>query len=337
MWNNWVGRRIRGGGRAMVLWGLVLCAAAAGVARLYPGALPLVLAGPVPVGGDELAKGTGRLSRGPVAFSPTEAAVPVATLSKPNQPDTVFARYLAAPAGDRWLLVKVPGRHEGDSFTGVFAALSGEERDRVVAAFARANGVNAERFLPFRLDCTEDGRRPLVAGLFFLTVLFVPGLVLTALGLRRLFRPETHPLARALARFGPPAEVADALGAGRPLRLGPVEFSGDWLVCRSPRAGYAVFRVADLVWVHKLLETVNRTPLHRIKLYDRHGVLFTGRGRADVVEAAYAAVRERVPWVLAGWDERIARQWQDDPASLVPRVEERRQEMQANHEGRPEP
>jgi hypothetical protein len=105
-------------------------------------------------------------------------------------------------------------------------------------------------------------------------------------------------------------------------------------VCHSPRTGYTVFRFDDLVWVHQLVETVNRTPLYRIKLYDRRGAMFTGRGRQDAIEAALAAVTRKVPWLVVGWDERVARQWQEDPASLVARVEERREELRARAQSR---
>jgi hypothetical protein len=164
--------------------------------------------------------------------------------------------------------------------------------------------------------------------LFFFTVFVVPGLVLLAIGLRRLVRPETHPLAKALERFGRPAEIAETIDlSDRPLRLGPIELAGDWLICNSRQSGYVVFRVSDLVWIHQLIETVNRTPLHRIKLYDRLGKMFIGGGRPDVIGALAAAVTGKVPWLVIGWDERVDKQWKEDAASLVPRVEERRQEL----------
>ena len=179
------------------------------------------------------------------------------------------------------------------------------------------------------LDDTLDTTRGLVVGLFFLTVFLAPGLVLTALGVRRLLRPDTHPLARALRRFGPPAEVANAIAAADPpQRRGPVELVGDWLLCESPRTGYTVFRANDLVWVHKMVETAGGRPLHRVKLYDRLGMGFEGRGSEEEIEATVAAVTQRLPWLVVGWDERVAQQWRDDPASLVPRVEEQRREWE---------
>jgi hypothetical protein len=175
-----------------------------------------------------------------------------------------------------------------------------------------------------------------VVGLFFLIALLLPAFALIAFGLRRLYWPAAHPLARALARFGPPAEVADSIhGSIAPLRIGPIEFSGDWLVCNSATSGNVVFRKDDLLWVHKVDVSVMGTTSHRLKLYDRLGIRFEGSARPDVLERAVAAITERFPWLIVGWDERVHKQWIDDPASLVPRVEERRGELRARAQTEP--
>jgi hypothetical protein len=339
MWNNWIGRRIRRAGRTQLWCGVALCALAAGIARVGRDRFYDTLAGPTTVDAEGLlaADAAGRLHLRAITFSSDTVHDTGAALGSPSRRDKIQARYLAVAAGDRWLLVKAPVDHEGSSFTGLVTDLNTDERTKVIAGFARARGIDPAQFLPFQLDETLVPDRPAVAGLLFLVVFLGTGVVLTAVGLRRLRRPETHPLARALERFGPPAEVADAVGrSGQPLRVGPIEFSGDWFVCQAPRTGWTVFRVDDLVWVHALQETINRTPLYRVKLYDRGGVMFVGRGRKDVIEAAVATVTAKAPWLVVGWDERVAKEWQADPASLVPRVEERREELRARAAKQPE-
>jgi hypothetical protein len=331
MWNNWIGRRIRDDGRTLLFWGILLCVGAAGIGWESRGNFSQGLAHPYAVNAEDLAAPelVDRVGRHSLTFTSPEVIDTDVTLAYSKRRDKVLARYLTARAGDRWLLVKVPVSDQGSTFTGFLGDISEDEFKKVIERFSEDNEIDPKLILPFCLDGTVDTRRGVIVGLFFLIAFLVPGLVLTARGLRQLRRPETHPLARALQRFGPPAEVANTIcWPGEPLRLGPIEFAGDWLVCTSPRAGLTVFRCADLVWVHKLVLTVNRTPLHRLKLYDRLGVLFEGRGRADLIELAVAAITQRLPWLVIGWDERVEKQWQDDPASLVARVEEQRKEWE---------
>jgi hypothetical protein len=332
MWNNGIGSRIRDSGRRLLYWGLLFCVGAAGIAWQARHNFSEALAPSRPIDPKELSSPEfiEGLDRHPVAVDSAGAVDTGATAGYANRRDKVAAHYFALRAGDRWLLAKVPSASDGAAFTGIFAAVNARERDRVIAPFARDNQIDEQLFLPIELDGTVDTSRGLVAGLFLTALFLAPGLALVFLGLRRLRRPETHPLAQALRRFGPPAEVANAIDlSDRHLRLGPIEFAGDWLICDAPRTGYTVFRGGDLVWVHRLIETVNGKPLHRVKLYDRLGMRFEGRGREDTLEAAVATVTARWPWLVVGWDERVAQEWRDDPASLVPRVEERREELKA--------
>jgi hypothetical protein len=335
MWNNWLGRRIHDGARRLLLWGVLLCIGAAGIGWRARHNISDALATPPSVDSAQLAaelaqpETAAALRRRPVTVDSPEAVDTWASTVGGRRGETT-GRYFALKAGDRWLLAKAPVPHEGTSFTGTLVDVSADELDRVIVPFTRDNKVDVQLFLPALLDGTFDTARGLVVGLFFTGLFLVPGLILIVVGLRRLRWPETHPLAQALRRFGPPAEVANAIApSDPPVRRGPIEFVGDWLLCESPRTGYTVFRANDLVWVHRLIETVGNRPLHRVKLYDRLGMRFEGRGNEKEIEAAVAAVTERLPWLVVGWDERVAQQWRDDPASLVPRVEERRQELAA--------
>jgi hypothetical protein len=334
MWNNWLGRRIRDGARRLLLLGVLLCIGAAGIGWRARRNISDALTTPPSVDAAELAAElsqpelAARLVRRPVTVQTPEAVNTWASTVGGRRGDTK-AHYFALRAGDRWLLAKAPVPHEGTSFTGTLVDVSADELDRVIVPFAQDNKVDTQLFLRALLDGTIDSARGLVVAVLFTGLFLVPGLILIAVGLRRLRRPENHPLARALRRFGTPAEVANAIApADPPLRRGPIEFVGDWLLCESPRTGYTVFRAGDLVWVHRLIETVGNRPLHRVKLYDRLGMRFEGRGNEQEIEAAVATVTERLPWLVVGWDERVAQQWRDDPASLVPRVEEQKQAWQ---------
>jgi hypothetical protein len=332
MWNNWIGRRIRDSSRRLLFWGLILTLGAISIAWVSRDSFVLALRRPVSIDAADLASPEflKQLAHGYVTFQSADAVDTGSVIGYAKRKDKIVARYLVVPAGEHWLLVKVPAAHSNDTFAGYLAKLTKEESDSVIPGYAGDKDIDRDLFLPIQLDCTLDLNRGAVAGLFFFTVFLIPGMALTIMGLRRLRQPELHPLAKSLDRLGPPAEVANSIDPkSRPLRLGPIEFVDDWLICYEQTSGWVVFRVHDLVWVHKLVETVNRTPLHRVKIYDRLGGRFVGRGRPDVIDAATAAITERLPWLVIGWDERVAQQWQDDPASLVPRVEERRQELLA--------
>jgi hypothetical protein len=314
----------------LLLWGLLFLVGAAGIAWKARDNIALGLAAPLVVDADRLtaADAAGLLEHRLITFTTPEVVNTLVTESYVNRRDRVLARYFVVRAGDRWLLIKGTADQQGDTFTGLLTDISPSETERAIGAFARSREVDPARLLPFLLDCTLDTSRGLVVGLFFLAVFLVPGLVLTGLGLWRILRPEGHALARALRRFGPPAEVAVAIDrSGQPVRVGPLEFAGDWLVCRSPRGAWIVFRHDDLLWVHKLVETVNRTTYHQVKIYDRLGAVFVGGGQSEEMDAVVDALTERNPWLVVGWDERVEKQWREDPASLVPRVEERREEL----------
>src|SRR5262245_5413311 len=111
MWDNWIGRRIRGGGRVLLLAGLCLIAGAGVVAWLTRDALADGLLGPVPINAGQL------LSLGPggraVTFDAPGAVDTGATAGHDRRPGVVAARYYAAPVDGRWVLVKTPADHQG--------------------------------------------------------------------------------------------------------------------------------------------------------------------------------------------------------------------------------
>jgi hypothetical protein len=335
MGNNWIAGRIRERGRMALLWGLVFLAGAAGIAWKSREAIALGLAQPHPVSADDLAspETVDRLAGRPVTVESDEVVDTGVMEGYANRRDRVLARYLVVRVGDHHLLVKASASHQGNRFAGLLTGISSAELEKAVTPFIHEHSLREGSFLPAQLNCTVDTSRGLVVGGFFIALFLAPGIFWTGLGMWRLLRPQSHPLARALQRFGRPAEVADAIGqSGQPVRVGPVEIAGDWLVCRSRQSGVVVFRNDDLVWIHKLLETVNRRSLHRVKIYDRNGMRFVGAGSADEIDAVVAAITERLPWLVVGWDERVDKQWKEDPASLVPRVAERREELLARRQ-----
>src|SRR5262245_40652715 len=184
MWNNWIGQRIRYRARMSLYWGYLLVAGGGILALLSRGHLADGLSGPRPVSGADLASPevVQQLDGRALVFEAPEVRDTGAALGYAKRPDLIRARYLAAPAGKQWILVKVPARHEGATFRGLLALNSRSEQDSVAAPFAADNDLDPKRFLAYQLDATADTSRGFVATLFFLTALLVPGALLVLIG-----------------------------------------------------------------------------------------------------------------------------------------------------------
>jgi hypothetical protein len=291
-----------------------------------------LFAGPFPVDEQALAAidRPGSVSRYFVTFEaknyrPTDVTV------RTDKDPTPFAAYVLVPVQDRWLVVRRYTSQKGDILTGTLAAPSAEERDKVFGSQIR-RAPGRKEVLPYVVDANQ--------GVFYmgavaeLVLLLVPlglGGWLVVRALRRTWRPERHPIARALARFGTPREVADAIeqetGAVQRLRVGPVEFRGRWLLCRALGQGYKVFCLDDLVWVYKLIMRINGVPHYWARLFDRHGESFQVRSSENRVNAILSGVAVQAPWLITGYGEALEQAWKSNPASLIGAVEQRRQKF----------
>jgi hypothetical protein len=195
--------------------------------------------------------------------------------------------------------------------------------------------------LPYVVDATREFQTHTVLLLGLVALVGVPGVWLVVQALLRSARPGRHPIAKALRRFGKPAEVAAAIererGENEPGQLGPVELAGRWLLCRSLGKGFQVFRLDDLVWVHKAVITVNGVPNYWAKLYDRDGVHFAVRADQKKIDALLGLLVQSVPWVLAGYAPELERAWQSNPQGIVAAVEQRRMEYEQGASEPPAP
>jgi hypothetical protein len=327
--DTWVSRRIHRDNRRLLIVGLLLWAVAAALGTLIRNPLYNFVRGPFPVDHATLAAidHPDAEARYYVTFEVAQVSEPVGTVRSSNSKEP-HAKYVLAVVKDRPLLLKVSTKHEGNSYTGTIGKPTAEEQAKVVDPLVeKAPGLKAV-LLPYVVDTsTRHFHFWAVTGLLAVAVLLGTGLSLIVRALRRTVRPERHPLAQALERFGPSHEVAAAIGqearVGPVLRVGPVDFVGRWVICSAPK-GYKVFRLDDLVWVHKLVVRGQGTQ-YWAKLFDRHGVSFEVCGKEGKIDGILAAVAAQAPWLIAGYDPRLEQLWKEDPAGLVGYVEQRRQ------------
>jgi hypothetical protein len=333
MWNTWIGGRIRRGNRAFQLWGLFFLVVAAGIGLLMRYAVYNFFAGPFPVN-----MGTLRAIKDPddakryfVTFAVDKVQKTGIGLQDSKSKAT-YSEYVVVKAEDRFLLIELPTDHAGLTVTGTIGKPSKDEQEKVLAVLENQVPGVKSALLPF-IVCARgySFQAGVISGLVGLAVLVGLGLWLVSIGVRRTRRPERHPLGRALERFGPLTEVAEAIDrdsrTGQCLRLGPVEFRGRWLIC-TRFGNCKIFQLDNLVWVYKKIVRVNGFPVYWVKFHDCQGESFEVNETQARVDGVIAAVNVVTPWLISGYDERLAAIWKKDPTALVAAVKDRQRQFE---------
>ncbi len=192
-----------------------------------------------------------------------------------------------------------------------------------------------DTLLPFTLDAT--GRNRIADGWILAIVLVVflwlPGFWLLCLAVRRSLNPLSHPLARALARFGAQAEIAAAVEAETPQaqRIGAARMSPNWLWFYT-FGTLELFRLDDIVWVHKSdqLDSSGNIVGCAYTVCDCHGVSVTVQASQDEAVALLAALKPRIPWTHFEFSSELADRWEKNRAALVAEVMQRRARMEGH-------
>jgi hypothetical protein len=247
--------------------------------------------------------------------------------------ERVTASFMALLLDDQFLIVKAPDDKETTTFTGYLEAMPSDVRTEIIADIEREVPEVRGAFLPYMLN-TESFRGTGYVALGLGIPLF--GLCLWGLAraIRRTNDPSTHPILRALGRFGPPDYVASQIDAemiATTSKVGGVHLTPNWLV-HAGSANLSATRIEDVVWAYKQV-TQHRTngiptgKTYAAQIWDRHGVRITVTGKEPVVTQALEAVAQRVPWVLAGYSPELEKTWKQNRAAVVDAVEQRRRQV----------
>jgi hypothetical protein len=201
------------------------------------------------------------------------------------------------------------------------------------------------------LDSSRGGSGALPASLVF-SLVWLASLGVTiyaALALRRLDRNRD---VQALARYGPPAEVLDAIDTeladeanvvhvGQPMRSftftswrtgelngAQVFLTPSWLVHLWGEEGRRmnVQRLGDLMVVYRIdVPPSGGLPAVASAVFiDRHDVKVEVVGTVEGVSRLLTQVLVRVPWALDRFDAVAERQWRENREQIIAEVERRR-------------
>lgn len=258
----------------------------------------------------------------------------VATLESDGE---VTAEFYAFAIGEKFVIAKLSPGTKGKQFTGVLRAGDQDEQREIFGDSDMQEALRQGSLLPVILDTKQEFRTGGYIGL----VVGIPLLLLGAFNLLRFLQrngdPARHPAARALARYGDPAQVAMGIDMqarnpaalvtiGKNVRLTP-----GWLL-RPTTFGLDVLRLEDIVWVYKRVtqHRVNFIPAgktYALVINDRNRKALELQAGEKEVERAGIELAQRAPWIIAGYSAELEKTWRSNPAAIIQAVDQRRAQM----------
>jgi hypothetical protein len=243
--------------------------------------------------------------------------------------------YMALLLDERILLIRAQDDTALTTFTGSLEPLPADVRTEIIAGIERDAPALRGAFLPYMLNTDsfrDGGYGALGLGIALLGVCIFA----IARALRRAYNPAAHPIMRALARFGPPATVAEQLDAEllAPHRqVGELHLTSNWLA-QASKSRLTAVRIEDVVWAYKKVtqHRVNGVPTgktYAAQIWDRHGICLTVTGSDAVISQALEVACQRAPWLMAGFSPDIEKAWKSNRAALIAAVDQRRRQVVA--------
>jgi hypothetical protein len=245
---------------------------------------------------------------------------------------TVKASYMALLLDERYLIVKAQDDSAVSQFTGYLQPMPSDVRKNIVADAEQSEPELRGAFLPFILQ-TNSFRGTGYVGLALGIPLFGLCIWGVARSIQRSNDPTTHPIMRALKRFGPPDYVAGQIEAelmADHTKFGALHLTPNWLVQTTPSALNAML-IQDIMWAYKQVTQHRVNGIRAGKTYvaliwDRHGVCITVPGKEAAVNQVLEATAARAPWMLAGYSADLEKAWKTNRATVIETVDQRRKQ-----------
>lgn len=333
MWHNLVGDQIRRANRNLFL---ANCALLLLVAALVAGNwryLSNVVRGPLSVTPAQLTgfANPGSLDR---CFFDVPGLAPrptgISYVKRDHGVNRTEWVLLAAKVGDRYLLIKADHAAPEAVYSGSLDTPSDELRARLSASLSP--GEYQQTFYPYLLDATGF-RAGGIAGMSAAAICALFALVnLLRAGLRATDFARS-PIARQLARFGPPTEtVAAAIDAefrqGPATMLGKTWFTNTWLLHERP-CTFDILPLNEVVWVYQRVTThyYSFIPVgksRQLEIRSRTGRTVTIRGREKQLTAAMEYLGRRMPWIALGFSRTAETAFRRDSAQFSRTIDQRR-------------
>jgi hypothetical protein len=232
------------------------------------------------------------------------------------------ARYLAMTTNGRILIVKAPVDFAGQVVNGRLVPLP--EAIRTSLGGAAAYPWMLDAHIAYRWDFNIFV--PAAVGLLALA------LVMSAVSAWRSGNVLRHPAIAALARFGDPLKVVNAIeheiaAAGVAARVGSVAVSNGWIVAIDPSVKIVAIR--DLIGI--CVETAMKktggrmTPQRAIRFWARARLLSDTIAVSEPeAQTVLDRIRAVAPWAVVGDPEAFDRRWKQDRAACERDADARR-------------
>lgn len=244
---------------------------------------------------------------------------------------------LALRIGDNLLLVKTSGDTSATSFAGALSAIPSDLNEGVVQPLLAKHPELRGRFLPLMLDATSfrsDG----YLGLSFAALLSALWTWMLVSGIRWRATPSSHRVYKKLARFGPAQQMemhfdAQIRANGGGEKVGSATLTPNWMINQRAFA-LSLMRTADVVWCYQRIIKhyhgfIPTGKTFSILAYDRDGTMAEIAVKKNTAAAALAALRNRVPNALFGYNEALFRMWRKNRAEFIRQVDARAAQAKA--------
>lgn len=166
----------------------------------------------------------------------------------------------------------------------------------------------------------------------FASLFLLPGLASLGVWLGRRMNPRDHPIYRELALYGDVEQMGrevNAEFAGIKPDDGP-HFGTHWLAV-GDTYGLRLVPWRQVAWLYSEQVVHGKVRSYYVRVFAGNGQCLsvsTGIYREEA-ERMLRALQERAPWAEVGHSPELAREWREDRAAFLRRVDARRQTAQA--------
>lgn len=194
--------------------------------------------------------------------------------------------------------------------------------------------------LPMILKAKGDFQTPAYIGIGIgAGVLLIAGICLWS-ALKQSGNPENTSVVKSLAAYGSPSQVAAQIDyelAGQYEKVGSIYLLPTWII-KNNTFSVEVQHIENIVWMYKKVtkHSVNFIPTgktYEVVLHNSQGseVSLNGTFMSEQkTEQMMERIYQRIPWVVAGYDDELISYWNSNKNGFIEDVRARRQNYENN-------